>query len=79
MTPHQVLNEQPVLQQSRDEGVLLEHARPVEAALLLHRPAQDAEALDEVVGPVVVEPRLRRRCRHERGGLEGEAPTPRPP
>ena len=50
VAPHEVLEEEPVLQQSRDEDVLLQHARPVEAALLPHGPAQDLEALHEVVG-----------------------------
>ena len=62
MPPDEVLNEQAVLQQAKDEDVLLHDAGAVEAALLVHGQAEHAESLDEVVGAEVLESGLRARA-----------------
>ena len=61
----EVLNEEPVLQQSEDEDMLLHDAGTVEAAFLAHGTAEHLETLDEVAGAEVVKPGLRACGRHE--------------
>ena len=72
MAADEVLDEKPVPQQPRDEGVLLQDPGAVEATLLAHGTAQDPESLDEVVGAEVVQSGLRAGGRHEVGGLEDQ-------
>ena len=75
VAPHHVLDEEAVLEQPDDEGVLLEDAGAVESAFVAHRSAQKLEPALEVRCAVVVELGLRCRRLHQLGRIEREVRT----
>ena len=67
----EVLNEEPVLQQSEQEHMLLHDAGSVEPSFVGHGAAEDTQSVDELLGAEVVESRFGTRRRHELGRIEG--------
>ncbi len=66
VSAYEVLDQEPVLEQPEQQGVLLQHAGAVEAALVAHGAAEHIEAFDEVRGTEVVQPGLGNRRLHQR-------------
>ena len=77
--PHEVLDQEAVLQQAQQEGVLLQDAGAVEAALVAHGAAEHVEAVDEVGRAEVVQPGLGGCRLHQRCRLQRAAATRPPP